>query len=111
LSRLLTRAGYRVLAARDGIEAVQLFSGDNGKAISLVLLDVVMPNLGGAEAADRIRLLDPTVKVLFASGSREKALTRRTELSPMLQKPYEPDRLLRVIRRLLDGEDGANHSP
>jgi two-component system cell cycle sensor histidine kinase/response regulator CckA len=101
VTRLLSRVGYRVIAARNGAEAVQLFS-DHVEDISLVLMDVVMPGLGGREASERIRLLDPDARILFTSGSTERVLSQGGELSPLLEKPYEPDRLLRMVRRLLD---------
>jgi PAS domain S-box-containing protein len=103
VSRLLERAGYRVLAACDGSEAVRLY-GAHLDEISLVLMDVAMPNLGGREAAARIRLLDPNARILFASGSSERLLSPSGELSPLLEKPYEPDQLLRTVRRMLDDD-------
>jgi two-component system cell cycle sensor histidine kinase/response regulator CckA len=99
--RLLSRVGYHVITARNGLEAVQLFS-DHVDDIALVLMDVVMPELGGREASERIRLLDPDVRILFTSGSTERVLAQGGELSPVLEKPYEPDRLLRMVRRMLD---------
>ncbi len=99
--RLLSRAGYHVIAARSGVEAVQFFS-DHVEEIALVLMDVVMPELGGREASERIRLLDPDARILFTSGSTERMLSHGGELTPVLKKPYEPDRLLRMVRDLLD---------
>jgi two-component system, cell cycle sensor histidine kinase and response regulator CckA len=101
VTRLLSRVGYQVIGARNGAEAVQLFSDHVGE-VSLVLMDVMMPTLGGREASERIRLLDPDARILFTSGSTERVLSRGGELSPLLEKPYEPDRLLRMVRRMLD---------
>jgi two-component system cell cycle sensor histidine kinase/response regulator CckA len=88
--RLLSRAGYRVLEATDGAEAIRLF-GEHTE-VALVLLDVVMPNLR------------PDVKILFTSGWSERLAGEGDAVDPMLPKPYEPDRLLRMIRRVLDSE-------
>jgi two-component system cell cycle sensor histidine kinase/response regulator CckA len=101
VSKLLERAGYGVLVASDGAEAVELFSRHR-EQIALVLLDVAMPNLGGREAAERIRSMDPNARILFASGSTERLLSTGGEISPLLEKPYEPDLLLRTVRRILD---------
>jgi two-component SAPR family response regulator len=66
-------------------------------------MDVAMPNLGGHEASVKIREMSPDARILFTSGSTERALSATgADLSPLLEKPYEPDRLLRTIRRLLD---------
>jgi CheY-like chemotaxis protein len=99
--RLLERAGYTVLTACDGFEAEQLYR-EHQDQIALVLMDVSMPNLGGREAAERIRAMNPRARVLFASGSPEHLLSATGFLSPLLEKPYEPDLLLRSVRRILD---------
>jgi CheY-like chemotaxis protein len=113
LVRVLERAGYRVLAASDGWEAIRLYS-ENIDQVRLVVMDVAMPHLGGREASERIRMLDPSAAILFASGSGERSVRAAAEhpeggapneLTPLLEKPYEPERLLRTIRSMLDGED------
>jgi signal transduction histidine kinase len=101
--RLLERAGYTVLAACDGLQAAQLYR-EHQDQVALVLMDISMPNLGGREAAERIRAMNPQARVLFASGSPEHILSAGGDLSPLLEKPYEPDLLLRSVRRMLDGE-------
>jgi CheY-like chemotaxis protein len=102
VARILSRVGYHVLAARDGADAVRLYE-DHSKDVALVLMDVAMPNLGGREASVKIRELCPDARILFTSGSTERVLSAAgADLSPLLEKPYEPDRLLRMIRRMLD---------
>ena len=66
-----------------------------------MLIDIVMPELGGREASEGLRLLDPDARILFTSGSTERMLSHGGELTPVLKKPYEPDRLLRMVRDLL----------
>ncbi|HVU02125.1 MAG TPA: ATP-binding protein [Polyangiaceae bacterium] len=100
VAKLLGRVGYRVLLARDGLDAVRVY-GENVQEIALVLMDVAMPNLDGREAAERIRALNPDARILFTSGSTERSLAA-AELLPLVEKPYEPDAFLRLVRKLLD---------
>lgn len=102
LVRVLANAGYEVLVAKNGVEAVQLFKQRAGK-VPLVILDVIMPKLNGPEAAELIRTARPDVRVLFTSGYTDAALAGQDDSELLLQKPFEPDRLLRTIRELLDG--------
>jgi two-component system cell cycle sensor histidine kinase/response regulator CckA len=102
--RILTRAGYRVLVAADGAEAVELFEV-NAEEVSLALLDAVMPKLTGHEAYDRIKLKKPELPIVFCSGHDPE--TRQVKLLidegvQMVQKPFDPDVLLHIVRDLLD---------
>jgi PAS domain S-box-containing protein len=102
----LTELGYRVIAARDGAEAVRAF-GDQAGEIALVLLDVVMPQLDAREAYERIRVIRPDVKVLFTTGYAP-ASTRLAQLLesgrvPVLEKPFTPIALARMVRAAIDG--------
>ena len=102
--KILTRAGYVVLLANDGEEAVEAFQ-ENADSISLLVLDVVMPRLGGRKALDRIRAIRPDVPVLFTSGYSENAVHTGFVLHKglrLVQKPYAPDALLRAVRETLD---------
>ena len=104
--RILTRAGYSVFVANDGAEAVELFEA-NADKISLALLDAVMPKLTGHEAYDRIRFKSPNLPVVFCSGyDPETGQVKRLvdQGVRMVQKPYDPDVLLRTIREVLDAQ-------
>jgi PAS domain S-box-containing protein len=102
VTRILRHAGYVVLEANDGQEAVRLFA-QNAVRVSLALLDVVMPNLGGLETAARLRRSDPGLKVIFASGHvQNHEDQKRLEAEILLPKPYEREDLLKCIRRTLD---------
>lgn len=97
-------AGYRVLLARDGVEAVDAFH-HNGAAIDAVLLDMTMPRKGGEEARE-IRALRPEVKIVLASGFSEQDAIQRFEvdgLDGFLQKPFQPRELIRKMREILIG--------
>lgn len=107
--RVLTGSGYTCLACDNGAEAVALFQSREG-AIDLVLLDVVMPVCGGVAAYEQIRSIDPEVPVVFASGYSESAVHTDFVLNDgftLLQKPYPPRELLRVVRRALDRDDSS----
>ncbi|MCC6737531.1 MAG: PAS domain S-box protein [Planctomycetia bacterium] len=96
---LLADAGYAVLEARDGQEALEEFRR-HGSRISLLLMDVVMPCLGGVDAARLIREIAPRLPILLTSGYN----TERADLAGVdyLDKPYQADVLLRRIRAMID---------
>jgi PAS domain S-box-containing protein len=101
---LLSRAGYTVLTARDGEEAIQVFK-EHADQIDAVMFDVVMPRLGGKQALDRILELRPGLPHLFASGYSENAVhtnfIQKRGLH-LLNKPYQSETLLQKIREVLD---------
>ena len=100
----LTRLGYEVLLACDGQEAVQLYATYRER-IALLILDIVMPRMGGWEAYAQIRAMDSDTPVLFVTGySTELTRTRLgTDTHTMvLQKPYSVRELGHKVRELLD---------
>ena len=102
--RVLEGAGYHVLEARDGEEAVALYAG-NGATVDLVLLDVVMPRMNGHAAWEAICALNPQARVLFASGYGDSSLEEahvRLDGRELVPKPYNPAELLRKVREMLD---------
>jgi signal transduction histidine kinase len=103
--QMLAALGYSIVLARDGREAIEKFEADPRK-ISLVVLDVVMPRLGGPGALERIRGINPSIPVIFTSGYSEESEMLGTLVSHgrtlLLQKPYPPKDLARKIRDILD---------
>ncbi len=100
--RVLEGAGYRTLAASNGLEAIRLLR-EHEHAVALVILDVVMPELGGPDAWERLRAIRPDLRVIFTSGYADDRY--RSRLPPdaeLLQKPFHTEELLRRIRRKLD---------
>jgi PAS domain S-box-containing protein len=100
--RALLRGGYQVLVAQNGQEAVEqsrLFEG----TIHLLLTDVLMPVMGGVQAADIIRSERPETRVLFVSGYSEDALFREGTESTVnfLNKPFTPADLDKKVREVL----------
>jgi two-component system, cell cycle sensor histidine kinase and response regulator CckA len=105
LRRILEDAGYRVVEAADGVEAVAQVDVARGR-IALALLDVVMPGLDGRRALDRIRELAPGLPCLFVSGHPgELGDLRGIDLrgEQLLQKPVDREVLLEAVRRQLAG--------
>jgi CheY-like chemotaxis protein len=102
---ILTEAGYKVLEAPNGAVAVELFSKSPDK-IDLVLLDAVMPEKSGSQAAAEIHAIRPNVALVLSSGYSDVLATDPTAIADLafLAKPYEPDTLLRVVRRALDSK-------
>lgn len=100
---VLRRAGYNVLVARDGEEAVNVFAL-NASAIDLVLLDVVMPRIGGPAACKRIRQTHPDMRFLYSSGYSADFVEGKSpalEDVPLIQKPYRAAELLQKVRETL----------
>jgi len=107
ITRTLKDAGYRVLAAADGAEAIRVFE-ENRAIVSLALLDAVMPRCNGHEVYRRIQAAAPETKVIFLSGydARTAASNSPAEGTVRLvRKPFQRDALLHAIRSTLD-EDG-----
>jgi len=103
--RILKKAGYTVLCAADGREAIQVFEAHSDR-IALVLLDLVMPERSGTEVYERIREIKPDIAVLVSSGYSASSIHAESLLKEglqMISKPYAPRALLRTIRDLLDG--------
>ncbi len=101
LDRVLGGAGYTVIQARDGVEGVELFEKHRDE-VALVILDLIMPRMGGREALSRIRAIDPCAKVVLTTGYAGDALGGVPADVEVLDKPYEADELLRRVRSLLD---------
>ena len=102
--RVLEGAGYRVVAAADGDEAVAAFLAHRGE-IRLCLFDLVMPRRSGPAAFQLIRAQDPAMRVLFSSGYSPEATARElpnVEAASLLEKPYLPGSLLARVRAALD---------
>ena len=100
---LLELNGYRVISARNGIEAGEV-AGRSPEPIQLLITDVVMPGMGGPQLAKQILLRDPKTKVLFMSGYTDDAVIRNgalTEGVNYLQKPFTPRSLLRKVSDIL----------
>jgi CheY-like chemotaxis protein len=102
-SKILQGRGYVVLEARDGREGLSVCEAHRGQ-IDLLLSDVVMPELGGRELAERVVAMRPAIKVLFMSGHTQDVILKEGVKggTPFLQKPFAPGDLARKVREVLD---------
>jgi signal transduction histidine kinase len=104
ITHILREAGYSVIEAATGEDAVKKFA-EQADRFSLFLSDVIMPKMNGKEAYDQIKGSRPDVKVLFMSGYTADIIQSRgilAEGSSFLSKPIIPDQLLRKVREVLD---------
>jgi len=109
----LSAAGYRVLEASDGEQALQISSAHSG-TIHLLITDVVMPHLSGRELAAHLSPVRPDLKVLFISGYTDDSIFRSGVLEggmAFLQKPFNLKTLAQKAREVLDGYSPALVSP
>jgi PAS domain S-box-containing protein len=101
---MLQRLGYQILQAGGGAEALQLFEQHKG-SIDLLITDVIMPQMSGRELAQRLKLVQPSLKVLYISGYTDDMLAHHGVLESnvfLLQKPFAPDELAKKLREVLD---------
>ena len=107
-AQVLEEAGYRVLQAGSGEEAVELVTMIDGP-ISLLLTDVVMTGINGRVLAERLRALYPKLAVIYTSGYTDDIVVRAGvtgESIPFLHKPFTPQQLLERVRQTLaNGHD------
>jgi len=103
-SRILRRQGYTVVEARNGVDAMRQLT-EGGSEFDLIVTDIVMPEMGGLELAQRVREWTPNARILFTSGYTEDAVLRRNFLDPgaeFVEKPFTPARLAQRAREVLD---------
>jgi two-component system, cell cycle sensor histidine kinase and response regulator CckA len=103
--RILDRNGYRVRVAGTGQEAIDISAGAD--QIDILLTDVVMPRMQGKEVAERVRALQPGVRVLFMSGYTQGLLGAQGVLEPgtrLIEKPFSEAALLGNIDAILSAE-------
>jgi len=109
VGEFLRRNGYTVLHAVDGDEALRL-AGEYKDVIDLLLTDLLMPNIGGRELAQRLSRVRPRMSVLFMSGYPEHPSLEdegNGRHAAVLQKPFSMDNLARKIRNVLDESDSS----
>ena len=105
----LEKAGYTVITATDGEKALKIYNAQKD-AIDLILLDLMMPGMGGANCLQALLRLDPEVKVIITSGHYPEG--QRLQIieecaRACLHKPYPSSRLLAAIRNVLDANASA----
>ena len=107
---ILQMNGYTVLEAEHGPKALEVCQHYSG-TIDLMVTDVVMPQMSGAELSQQAATLRPAMKVIYISGYADRAIVRHGILEAdtiYLQKPFTPDALARKVREALDGREPAD---
>jgi PAS domain S-box-containing protein len=103
---LLGKTGYRVLRAGDGREGLDIYRRHKDE-ISLVILDLIMPVMGGNQCLEELLRMRPNAKVLISSGhSSEDSIKQLSAKGArgFVPKPYQPRQMLRMVRQILDGD-------
>jgi CheY-like chemotaxis protein len=101
---MLEAAGHQVLTAGDGREGLAIFAR-HANEISLVLLDLTMPRLGGDEVLAELRLIDPDARVILMSGYSEQRVQRQLGSrgpAGFLQKPFRSEELILKLKQAFD---------
>jgi two-component system, cell cycle sensor histidine kinase and response regulator CckA len=107
-SRILMRAGYKVIAASNGKEALELYQACCHE-IAVVILDLIMPEMGGKQCLAGLLSLDPSAKVIIASGYSASDATREALTSGakgFVNKPYDMRQVLNIVRAVIDDHTG-----
>jgi PAS domain S-box-containing protein len=104
IRQILEMYGYKVLTAKDGQEAVEIYEREKDH-IDLAILDAVMPKMGGRQVAERIYRHNPSQKILFSSGYSASGI-HESFLIPgemhFIQKPYRAQDLAQKVREMLE---------
>lgn len=102
--QMLKTLGYQVYVAKSGREAIETYEANNDR-IDMVILDMVMPDMGGGEAYDMIKKIDPSIRVLLSSGysiDGEAAEILRRGCNGFIQKPFDVTQLSHKLREILE---------
>jgi two-component system, cell cycle sensor histidine kinase and response regulator CckA len=107
--RVLERAGYGVLEAIDGVEALEVIQGQT-VVLELVVSDIVMPRMNGVELMQALSVSRPALAVILMSGYATAALSERGIVAPcsILTKPFSAERLLAEVDRCIPRPGGGS---
>jgi two-component system cell cycle sensor histidine kinase/response regulator CckA len=105
-NEMLAALGYHVMVAQNGKQAVELFK-ENQDKIDMVILDLIMPDMGGGEVFDRLKEINPKVRVLLSSGysmegQAQEIMTRGCD--GFIQKPFNMEQLSDKLREILENQ-------
>jgi PAS domain S-box-containing protein len=101
---ILQDAGYQVVAARHGNQAIEIFQ-QHKSGFGLVITDLVMPYMSGPVLVEKLRTLSTAVRVLYTSGYADDAVARHGDLDPVIpfiRKPFSSESFLQKVRETLD---------
>ncbi len=105
--RMLKTLGYNVLSASDGQKALDMFRSQASQ-ISMIMTDMIMPNMTGRQFVEAVRQIDKDMKIMFVSGYGPNDTEDGVALGQSVvffQKPYTRDQLSQKVRDVLDGKD------
>lgn len=108
--RILELYGYKVILAGTPEEALEM-AEDKKTQIDVLITDMVMPNIGGRELANRFRSLRPDVKIIYMSGypQRDNIMSNSIQIDeefhPFIAKPFSPEQFVRIVRQVLDSHE------
>jgi len=104
---MLKSAGYGVLAACNGKQALDLYKREGGN-ISLVILDLLMPEMGGQKCLEEILKIEPKAKVIIASGlplsNEQTKPVINSGAKVCVHKPYDMKDMLNIVRKVVDDD-------
>ena len=103
---MLKTLGYEVLLARSGKEAIEIYT-DNQDRVDMLILDMIMPGMGGGEAYDRMKEINPDIKVLLSSGysmAGQATEILKRGCNGFIQKPFSVNELSEKIGEILAEE-------
>ncbi|MCX5771108.1 MAG: response regulator [Candidatus Hydrogenedentes bacterium] len=109
VSRMLNRLGYKVLAAADGTEAVEIFSGQPDD-IGCIIVDLAMPGMDGQQTFLALRQIRPDACILLATGFEEEEVVRRFKdqgFAGFIQKPFSLETLAQKLTDVLPSKPGV----
>lgn len=104
--KILSRAGYKVITACNGIEAIEAYRNEK-EQIALVVLDLIMPQMGGRQCLEELLKINPRVRVVVASGFSVDDLAKgglEARVGGFVSKPYRMTEMLKVVRDVLDAD-------
>jgi PAS domain S-box-containing protein len=104
--KMLERLGYSVFKAGSGTEAIEVYK-DNKEAIDLIILDMIMPDLGGGETYDKMKTINPIAKVLLSSGysiDGQASEILKRGCKGFIQKPFNLKKLSSKVKEILDNQ-------
>ena len=100
---ILRKSGYDVIVAKSGKEAIEVYK-ENHRRIDMVILDMILPDMGGGDTYDRLKEINPGIKALLASGYdidyQGRDIMKRG-CNDFIQKPFNLNELLEKIREIL----------
>ena len=106
ITRILSHHGYEVIEASNGIDALEIIQ-KRAPTIDLLITDMMLPKIGGVELSEKLKVMQPDIKVIFTSGLTPNHFSQYNLFAPgstFLQKPFSPHTLIEMVKELLGGD-------